>query len=169
MKRTIFQQYLLAALGLSIWIVAPCTVTAQTPRDAVETMRADLKADRKAVIGQELQMSAEESEAFWPIYATYRAEVDKSTDRVVELVLEYADLYPNVPEKKAAEMLDQYLKIETELLKVKRKYLKKLGKVLPAAKVFRFAQLDNRYDLGTRVGMAASIPMLPASQTPPSR
>lgn len=129
-------------------------------RDAIEVLRADLKVDRKAMIAEYMQLTEKESEAFWPIYRNYRAEMETRTDRIVELVLEYADVYPDVPEKKASEFLNQYLKVESQLLSVKRKYFKKLQKVLPPSKVFRFAQLDNRYDLGTRVGLAASIPLI---------
>src|SRR5690242_3596403 len=75
------------------------------PRDAMEVLRADLKADRKAAIAEGMQLTEKESEAFWPIYRSYRAEMDKVTDHLVELILEYSDLYPNVPEEKANEML----------------------------------------------------------------
>jgi len=37
--------------------------------------------------------------------------------------------------------------------------------VLPASKVFRFAQLDNRFDLGTRLALAAWLPVMPGDQT----
>jgi hypothetical protein len=135
------------------------------PRDAIEVLRADLKANRKAVIAQEMHLTDRESEEFWPIYNSYRGEVDKVTDRLVELILEYSDLYPNVPEEKASEMLKQLGELESQLLGIKRKYFKKLEKVLPPSKVFRFAQLDNRYDLATRVEMAASIPLMGTPQT----
>ncbi len=141
---------------------------AQGSRDAIESLRADLKANRTAMMAEEMKLTEKESDAFWPIYRSYRAEVGKVTDRIVELVFEYADLYPDVPDRKAGEMLREYAKVEADLLSIKRKYYKKLGKVLPAAKVFRFAQLDNRYDLGTRVGLAAWIPMLPAQQAQPN-
>lgn len=134
------------------------------PRDVIEVLRADLKANRKAIVAEQMQLTEKESEAFWPIYRDYRAEVEKASDRIAELILEYADLYPNVPEKKASEMLKQYAKTEAELLSVKRKYFKKLEKVLPPSKVFRFAQVDNRYDLATRVGIASSIPLMNAPQ-----
>ena len=155
----------LAALSLGMWLAA-ASATAQVPRDAIECVRADLKADRKAMIAEAMKFNEQESEAFWPIYRSYRLEVEKVSDRMVKLVLEYADLYPNVPEAKAAEMLREYTKVESALLSVKQKYLKKLGKVLPASKVFRFAQLDNRYDLGMRVALANSIPLLATGPAP---
>lgn len=148
---------------ISVVVLCGTTLPAAdlAPRDAMEVLRADLKADRKATIAEGMQLTEKESEAFWPIYRNYREEMDKVTDHLVELILEYADLYPNVPEDKANEMLRQYLKMEATLLEVKEKYLKKLEKILPSSKVFRFAQLDNRFDLGTRAAMAASIPLMP--------
>ena len=138
------------------------------PRDAIEVLRTDLKADRKAMIAEGMQLTEKESEAFWPIYRSYRQEMDKVTDHLVELILEYSDLYPNVPEEKANEMLRQYMKMEANVLGVKEKYFKKLEKILPSTKVFRFAQLDNRFDLGTRAAMAASIPLLGVQKSPGS-
>jgi hypothetical protein len=117
------------------------------------------------MIAQEMQLTQPESDKFWPMYRSYRAEVDKATDEIVELILQYSDEYPNVSEDKAKEMLKRYRKTEAQLAKIKNKYLKSFGSVLPATKVFRFAQLDNRYDLGVRVGMAASIPILGSNQT----
>lgn len=167
MKRLTFKSHAAVVLSLGLWLAGPTLVQSQTPRDEIETLRADLKADRKALVAQNMDLTRAESEAFWPLYRSYRAEVDKVTDRIVKLVLEYADLYPSLPEKRAREMLKEYTKVEAELGKIKRKYLNRFGKVLPAAKVFRFAQLDNRYDLGTRVGLAAAVPLLPARQSLP--
>jgi hypothetical protein len=149
---------------LGFWLACPKPATAQVPRDAFECLRGDLRADRKAVIAEEMNFTQTQSDAFWPIYRDYRTEVDKVTDQMVKLVLQYVDLYPNVPDQKAGEMLDQYTQMEGNLISIKRKYLKKFGKVLPPSKVFRFAQLDNRLDLGTRVALAGYIPLLPASQ-----
>jgi hypothetical protein len=159
--------HLVSALSIGLCLTVRAADSLQTPRDAAEMLRNDLRVDRKALLAEEMHFTEQESAAFWPIYRDYRSEVDKVTDHLVELVLEYGDLYPNVPEKKASEMLSQYAKIESQLLSVKRKYIKKLAKVLPASKVFRFAQLDNRYDLGVRVGLALRIPILTAEQTEP--
>jgi hypothetical protein len=139
----------------------------QATRDAFDALRSDLKADRTALIAEHMQLSAQESEGFWPIYHNYRAEMDKVTDNIVNLVLEYADNYPNVSDEKASEMVRKYLKLEANLLKLRTKYLKKLGKVLPGTKVFRFAQLDNRLDLGIRVGLAAEIPLMASGSGQP--
>ncbi len=164
MKGNSLKQHWAATIVLGLWLAGLSLANAQVARDTIETLRADLKADRNAIIAEEMKFTEKESEGFWPIYRNYRAEVQRVTDRIVELVFEYTDLYPNVPERKAGEMLKEYTRVEADLLSIKRKYLKKLGKVLPAAKVFRFAQLDNRFDLGTRLALAAWLPVMPADQ-----
>ncbi len=162
-----FNYYNMAATVLGIWLAATSFAGAQSTRDSIEVIRADLKADRNALMAEAMNLTEAESQAFWPLYHSYRAEVEKATDQLVKLILEYADVYPNVPETKASEMLKQYTKVEADVLSIKRKYLKKLEKVMPASKVFRFAQLDNRFDLGTRLSLAASIPVLPARPLQP--
>ena len=167
MKCRISKQNIAVAIVGLVCLAAAGPASAQAQRDAIEASRANLKADRKVAIAEAMNLTDPESAAFWPLYREYRADVDKLTDRIVELVLEYADLYPNLPEERAKEMLSQYTKFEVNLASMKRKHLKKLGKVLPASKVFRFAQLDNRLDLGTRMALAAWIPIVPAGQAQP--
>src|SRR2546426_3318087 len=90
----------IAILALS---VAP-RAAAQNVVDQIEVVRGVLKADRKIVIAVGMQLTDEESSGFWPIYRDYRVAMDKLGDGRIELVLEYADLYPNVPEDRAKQM-----------------------------------------------------------------
>lgn len=140
--------------------------TAQTVVDATEVARSTIKADRKVVIAENLQLTEAEGKTFWPLYREYRLDMEKANDSLVELVLEYADLYPNVPEDRAAAMLKKHASLEKRLADLRAKHLKKIGKVLPATKTLRFAQLENRLDLVVRMGMAASIPLMPATTKP---
>src|SRR6266571_455253 len=154
---------LLAAVAASL----PTRAAAQNIVDQIEVVRGALKADRKIVIAVGMQLTDEESSGFWPIYRDYRAAMDKLGDGRIELVLEYADLYPNVPEDRAKQMLKKYAALEEKTVTVRNKYLKKLGKVLPASKVLRFAQLENRLDLAVSVQVAASVPLVPSDSKRP--
>ncbi len=150
----------------TIAITTPHHCTAQTAVDAAEVTRSTIKADRKVVIAENLQLSEAEGKAFWPLYREYRQDMEKANDSLVELVLEYSDLYPDVPEGRAAAMLKKHVSLEKRLADLRAKHLKKIGKVLPATKTLRFAQLENRLDLVVRMGMAASIPLVPTSARP---
>jgi hypothetical protein len=130
--------------------------------DAIELLRSTYKADRQVLVAQVLELSEKESCTFWPLYRSYRADMDKIGDGLVKLVLEYADSYPNVPEETAKRLLKQYTALEKDLTAKRAWYLKRAGRTLPATKVLRWAQLESRMDLVLRLQLAGSIPVVPA-------
>lgn len=144
----------LSALPLQI-------ATAQDITDEIEVLRRALKADRKTVVAEAMQLTETEGAAFWPLYDEYRAEMEKLGDGIVKLVLEYADAYPNVAEDRAAILLDEYLALEKDLPSVRAKHLNKISKELPKSKVLRFAQVESRLDLALRLQMASVLPLTP--------
>jgi hypothetical protein len=168
MNTTLFTRTtLLLSVVASLLALPAQRATAQTANDEFQVVRGLFKADRKVVIAETMQFTDAESTAFWPLYSDYRTEMDKLGDGIVKLVLEYADAYPNVPEDRAGKLLKQYLACEKGLVQVRAKYLKKMAKALPAAKVLRFAQLENRFDLILRFQMVSAIPLVPVDKSKP--
>ena len=145
--------------------VAP-RAAAQNVLDEIEVARSTLKVDRKVIIAEGLQLTEAESATFWPLYRQYRAAMDKCADGIVELVLEYADLYPNVPEDRAKKLLKDYTALEQTYASRRAWFFKKFAKVLPAVKAMRFVQLENRLDLVVRLQLAAVVPLVPAGAKP---
>ena len=149
-------------------VVSASAGAAENVTDAIEIVRATYKADRQAFLAETLQLTDSESAAFWPLYRSYRADMDKLGDGLVKLVLEYADVYPDVQEKRAKGMLKEYTALEQKLASKRAWYLKRAGKVLPAAKALRWAQLENRMDLVLRLQLAGTVPLVPADQRKPA-
>jgi hypothetical protein len=147
------------ALTLGILMTASGRLQAQTTTDAVEILRSSIHADRKAVITEVMQFNDQESRAFWPLYQEYRGEMDKVGDELVKLLLEFVDAYPDVPEKQALRMLKDYTRLERQQVRLKEKYIDKFTKVLPASKVVRYFQLENRLDLVLRAELAGFVPL----------
>jgi len=152
---------------IAVMVVFAGAGAAENLTDAIDVVRATYKADRQAVLAETLQLTESESAAFWPIYRSYRTDMDKLGDGLVKLVLEYADVYPNVPEKRAQLMLKEYSALEQKLAGKRAWYLKRAGRVLPATKVLRWAQVENRMDLVLRLQIAGSVPLVPAAQSKP--
>lgn len=134
---------------------------AQSDDEILEAARSLIKADRQAVVSESMQFSEAEAKSFWPIYQQYRAEMDTVGDGVKHLVLEYAGLYPDVPDERAKNMLKELARLEKKQAAIRASYFKKIAKVLPAAKTLRFVQVESRLDLAVRLELAASIPLVP--------
>jgi hypothetical protein len=136
-------------------------VAADTTTDSIDAVRGAYSVDRKAFVAEKMQLSESESAAFWPLYDQYRAGREKLGDGLLKLVLEYADMYPDVPEARGRELLKGYTALEKKLADQRASYLKKFARILPASKALRFAQVENRLDLALRLQLASAIPLTP--------
>jgi hypothetical protein len=57
-------------------------------------------------------------------------------------------------------MLDEMLAIDQEALKVRKDYVKKFGQILPAKRVARFFQIENKMDAVIKADLAEQIPLV---------
>lgn len=147
-----------ACLGLLASPLAP----GQTVQDAIEIVRGAVGRDRQALVAESMNLTEAESGPFWSVYREYRSEVEKIGDGLVKLVLEYSDVYPDqLDEKRAAAMLKEYTRLEERWTALKSRYSRKLLKTLPASKVLRFLQVENRLDIVVRMQLASAIPLVP--------
>jgi hypothetical protein len=152
----------LRILFLSGMLIMPLhRACAQSAQDLIEVARSIITADRKAVVVATMELTDEESKVFWPLYREYRSAMDKINDELMDLVLDYAKVYPNIPEARAKQMLKTYTNLQQKHVEQRTGYLKKFSNVLPASKALRFAQLESRLDLVVQLNLAARIPLTP--------
>jgi len=126
----------------------------------IALVRANMQADRTALITTGMNFSDKEGAAFWPIYKQYEYERSKLDDGRVVVIKEYTQKYPNLTDAEAKEMADQMLDCDSRLAALKKKYYKKFNKVLPALTVSKFFQLERRVDLMMDMQVESSLPPL---------
>jgi hypothetical protein len=145
----------LAALAL------PALAQAQATSD-MEILRQKVKADKKLLVAQNMQLTDAEAKGFWPVYDAYQNDLQKFNQRVGKAIAEYADAYNkgSVPNETAKKLLNETLAIEEAELKLKRAYVPKLEKALPAAKVARYVQIENKIRAAIRYELADAIPLV---------
>lgn len=128
----------------------------------MEILRQKIKADKKLVVAENMQLSDAEAKAFWPIYGAYQQDLDKINARLVQVIKSYADAYKKgpVPNDVASKLLNEALAIEEAETKLKRSYVPKLNKALPAAKTVRYIQIENKIRALVNMELAANIPLV---------
>ncbi|MGI9309232.1 MAG: hypothetical protein ACR2P6_08210 [Gammaproteobacteria bacterium] len=135
------------------------TAFAQQERDAVEVVLAQIQANRQAVVAENLILTPEEGEAFWPLYREYRAELAQFSDQRIALIKKFADNYDDLSDTMAQEVLDDYFSAEKDRNKVREKYVKQFRKVLGETKTLRFYQIENKLDSIINYDLSLSIPL----------
>lgn len=127
----------------------------------IDLMRSALDDERKAIVANNIWLTREEQQAFWPVYHEYRVATNRVKDRLVGLMMKYIELYKarSITDKEALNMLNEQLRLQQELVRVKKSYVSRLHKALPARKVARFYQIDNRLDNMSILKAVQHIPL----------
>lgn len=129
-------------------------VMAQSVNDENQVLLSQIQTDKRAIVLKGLQLSQPESTAFIPIYDEYQAEQKKIADRTIATLDKFAANYDSMTEDAAQGILKEWFGIEDDRADLLKKYAKKFERVLPAQKVLRFVQIENK--LNTLVAMQAA-------------
>jgi hypothetical protein len=146
------------ALGI-LMVLAPAAVFAQKASE-IELTRSVIQTKKKIIVATNMPLTEQESEAFWPVYNDYQQALHKVNDRTVKLLEGYASDYLTLTDEKAEEMLNEFLDIESEKVKLKKSYVKKFRKVLPDKKVTRYFQVENKLEAIIGFELADTIPLV---------
>jgi hypothetical protein len=135
----------------------------------IESMRADVRADKVAIITEAMQFNDADAKAFWPVYRKYEAELSKVNDQRVALIKSYADKFTTMNDADAKKFIDDGLDFESRRTEVKKKYAKEFLKAgLSPMTVAKFFQLEHRLDLVIDVQIASQLPSLLVKPAPAS-
>ena len=128
----------------------------------MEILREKLKADKKLIIATNMKLTDAEAKAFWPIYDAYQKDIAAINDRMVKVVMDYADAYNKGPvsNEAAKKLLNEALSIEEAEVKLKRSYVPKLEKAVSDVKVALYLQIENKIRALLRFELAANIPLV---------
>jgi hypothetical protein len=126
----------------------------------IAVVRANMEADRTALITAGMHFSDKDGAAFWPLYQQYEHERFILDDRRAAVIKQYTQKYPNLTDAQAKAMTDQMFDCESRLAELKKKYYKKFNRVLPALTVTTFFQLEHRVDLMMDMQVESSLPPL---------
>ncbi len=146
------------ALALFVAMLAPQSFAQGT--DEVEVGRAVAQAERKMIVAKNMELSEEESRAFWPVYNDFHEALRKVNDRRVALIQQFAKDFETFSDEAAEQLLKDYFDIQQERVKIRKSWVKRFKKVLPPKKVARYFQVENKLDAIVDFELARSIPLI---------
>jgi hypothetical protein len=150
----------LLACGLTA-ATTPCLAQANANlRDDIELTRSEVQNRRQEIVKELMELTPQESEAFWPIYREYQVDAAKLGDQRVTLIETYFANADKLTDEQADKLLDDAFKLRKNQLDLQKKYVGKYRKVLPAVKVARLYQIENVLDAIISANLQASMPMI---------
>jgi hypothetical protein len=131
----------------------------------LENARALIQETQEALIRNDLRLTAEEEEGFWPLWEEYRAATLPTRDRYVLLIAEYLRRYDagTLDDDYAGKVLADYFEIRIGLLETRESYVDRFADVLPMLKVARLYQLENKLMADVDAELALLVPLFDGS------
>jgi hypothetical protein len=161
-KKTIRHLLVIVAMLGSAASLAQDSGSSAIENEQLANARALLQAGREEIIREDLRMSDEESAGFWPVYEEYHAKIMVVRDRQATMVADFLKTYRAgaLTNEYAEVLIKDHFDIKGDLLRVQEKFVRKFRKVLPAMKVARFYQLENKMDAEIDAQLALFIPLM---------
>ena len=141
---------------------APLTLAQDKPADNMQILRDKIKADKKLVVAANMELTESEAKAFWPIYDAYQKDLQKINQRIAALLDSYADdaRKKSLTDDKAKKLIDEAIAIDQAEANLKSSYAPKLSKALPAVKVARYLQIENKIRAVIKYDLAQGVPLV---------
>ena len=136
----------LTAMALPSLGIAQVNPAFSDLNEATEEARSVMQTERRTIVAQGLSLSVDEEKAFWPIYDRYMADMKAASDLRVKVITDYAASYDNLSDDTARQLLENYLKYQSNILDIRKGYVRKFRKALPEIKLGRFYQIENKID-----------------------
>jgi hypothetical protein len=152
------------AVILCVAALAVPALAQDKPADTnMQILLDKVKADKKLVVAANMDLNEAEGKVFWPIYDAYQKELQAINDRSGKTILAYADAYNNkaLTNDLAKQLTNEALAIDQDELTLRKTYAAKLNGVLPAIKVARYIQIENKIRAAIRYELAIGIPLVP--------
>ena len=160
-----------AKLRISVFVVALAVAmlgfvvpasTQDRPADNMDILRNKIKADKKVLVALNMGLTESEANGFWPVYTDYQKELGQINRRIRALLESYAGDYNNrtLTDAKAQKLIDEFVSIEKAEANLKASFAPKLTKVLPAIKVARYLQIENKIRAIINFDIAAQVPLI---------
>jgi uncharacterized membrane-anchored protein YhcB (DUF1043 family) len=150
---------LIALGGALACLVAAAAGAQDKPADSMDSLREQLRNDKRAVVTSVLDLTESEGKAFWPVYNAYQSDMVTHYDRLLKLIETYAKNYDALSDDTATSLLKQYLALERDHVAILTSYLPRFEKVLPPKKVAKLYQIENKARALVNYELARGIPL----------
>ena len=148
---------LVAAQGQQV--VVEKVISPTVTDEDIALLRQDLRAMKMQVIGQNMSLSDNEAQKFWPIYNHYVKDLQEVNNQKYALLKQYAEMWATMTDEDALIYVRHWLEADGQAQVLRLKYVPVVSQVLPGRKAATFFQLDRRLNMIIDLQLFSQIPL----------
>ena len=125
-----------------------------------DDLKKQIILDQKRLnIMENLPLSDEEANNFWPIYSEYQEKLFNLELKRTQVLSYYVSNYKSLSDEQAVEIMDNMFDLADNRQYIMKKMIVDLEEVLPAKKVFRYLQVENNIAAIEQYNLLQKIPL----------
>ncbi|MBB6463202.1 hypothetical protein [Flammeovirga kamogawensis] len=125
-----------------------------------ETIKTLIKAEKRGVLKENMNLSEAEAEKFWPVYDKYEYDQSKILNEQYALLKEYAESFETLDAKRTDELMSIAFKLNKQEITLNQKYYKQMKKVVSTQTAARFSQIMSQLNTVIDLSMTQELPLI---------
>lgn len=144
---------------ITLLLIAPISSFGQM-EDANPFFRMTFNKEKRSVVEEFMQLSESEASRFWSIYNQYETERQHLGTSWLRLIDDYSERYETISDDQAREMMESSFSLRRDILKLERKYFKKMSKALSPSVATQWIQLEEFIITSLRLEVMEEVPFV---------
>jgi hypothetical protein len=149
-------RFIIPLLIIGLFIAGSMPVMAQDEKESEEVKKFKHRAEqfekmrsmKIAFISEELALTPEEAEKFWPVYNEMESKREAITHDLMREFFKPGERPEEISNEQAEELMQSRFKQEQMLLNLKMEYHKEYLKILSPARVLKLYESENKFRRG---------------------
>lgn len=126
----------------------------------VEMLKKDIQDESRRIVAENLTLTEEQADIFWPLYDEYDAAYDELVNDRVNVIEDYMMNYYGLEEETGKELIAKSIELKQRAVTIQEEYINKMLGVLPISVVGKFFQIDNRIAAIIEIARLATVPLV---------
>ena len=126
----------------------------------VEMLKKDIQDESRRIVAENLKLTEEQADIFWPLYDEYDAAYDGLVNDRVKVIEDYMMNYYGLEEETGKELIAKSIALKQRAVNIQEEYINKMLDVLPISVVGKFFQIDNRIAAIIEIARLAAVPLV---------
>ena len=146
---------------LAIGLIGALTAAAEEPANDLASVHQKLQTEKKEIVAKYMELTESEAQGFWPVYDEVQKALGQHAQRMRDLLERYAAEHrsQSLTDEEASKLIDDWIAIDQDEVKLRGANAEKVMKVLPARKAARYLQIEYEYRTLVRYDLAALVPL----------
>jgi len=147
-------------IAAAFMVLSPLAANAAHDEPDIIAILAELEANRRAVVEENMALKADAGPKFWQRYEEYRSEIAALEQRGMKLLTEFRQHFDEITDDRANQIMAEYFNLEMQTLQVREKFVPRFNAVLSAKQTMRFYQIEIKLDSIIQADVSSVTPLV---------